>query len=89
MAIGHDLTVASGIFTTSASNRALTIGGNLTVGGTFRENGSAVAVAGNVTNNGTITPATSTLRLNGSAGQSIGGSATMPAFNLIINDPPA
>ncbi len=86
MVITHDLTVASGIFTTSASFHALTVGGNLTVAGTFRENGSAVSVGGNVTNNGTITPATSTLTLNGSAGQSIGGSATMPAFNLVIND---
>ena len=86
MVITHDLTVASGIFTTSASNHALMVGGNLTVAGTFRENGSAVSVEGNVTNNGTITPATSTLTLNGSAGQSIGGSATMPAFNLVIND---
>ena len=87
MTIGHNLTVAGGTFTTSASNFGLTIGGDVTVGGTFRWNGSAVAIAGNLTNNGTIVPGTSTLTLNGSAGQSIGGAIATPAFHLVVNDP--
>ena len=87
MAIGHNLTVAGGTLTTSASNFGLTIGGDVTVGATFRWNGSAVAIAGNLTNNGTIVPGTSTLTLNGSAGQTIGGAAATPAFHLVINDP--
>ena len=86
MAIGHNLTVAGGTYTTSASNFGLTIGGDVTVGATFRWNGSAVAIAGNLTNNGTIVPGTSTLTLNGSAGQSIGGATATPAFHLVIND---
>ena len=45
MAIGHNLTVAGGTLTTSASNFGLTIGGDVTVGATFRWNGSAVAIA--------------------------------------------
>ena len=86
MSIGHTLTVAGGTFTTSASNFGLTIGGDVTVAGTFRWNGSAVAIGGNLTDNGTIVPGTSTLTLNGSAGQSIGGATATPAFHLVIND---
>ena len=77
MAIGHNLTITGGTLTTSASNFGLTIGGDATVGATFRWNGSAVAIAGNLTNNGTIVPGTSTLTLNGSAGQTIGGAVAV------------
>ena len=87
MTIGRDLTVAGGTFTTSTSSHGLTIGGNLTVGSTFRENGSAVALRGNLVNNGTVVPGTSTLTLDGVSGQTIGGSVTTPAFNLVIDDP--
>ena len=86
MTVGHDMTVSAGTFTTSGANHGLTIGGNLTVGTTFRENGSTVTIAGNLTNNGTIVPGTSTLILNGLAGQTIGGSVATPAFNLVIDD---
>ena len=87
MTVGHDLTVAAGTFTTSTSNYGLTIGGNLAVASTFRENGSAVAVGGNLVNNGTVVPGTSTLTLDGVNGQTIGGSVTTPSFNLVIDDP--
>ena len=86
MAIGHNLTVSGGTFTTSATSYALTIGGDVTVGSTFRWNGSAVSVAGNLTNNGTIVPGASTLTFSGSAGQSISGTVAVPAFNLVVND---
>ncbi len=86
MAIGRNLTVAGGTFTTSASSASLTIGGDVTVGGTFRWNGSAVAIAGNLTNNATIVPGTSTLTLNGSSGQTIGGAVATPAFHLVVDD---
>ncbi len=87
MMVLHDLSVSAGTFTTSASNHALTVAGNLTVTGTLRENGSSVIVAGNVIDNGTIVQGTSTLTLNGSLGQTISGSASLPAFNLVIGDP--
>ena len=85
--IARDFTVLAGTFTTSASNYGLTIGRNMTVGATFRANGSPIDVAGDLTNNGTIVPGTSTLTLDGVAGQSIGGSVALPAFNLVVDDP--
>ena len=87
MVIAHNLTVSAGTFTTSASGYGLTIGGNLTVTGIFRENGSAVVIQGNVTNNGTVVAGTSTVTLNGSAGQSIGGSVAMSSYNLVVVNP--
>ncbi len=86
MRIGHDLKVNAGTFTTSAASHALTVDGSVTIGGTLRLNGSAVAIRGDVTNNGTIVPGSSTLTLDGSVGQLIGGSATLSAFNLVVND---
>ncbi len=87
LAIGRNLTVGGGTLTTSTSNFGLTVGGDATVGGTFRWNGSAVVIAGNLTNNATIVPGASTLTLNGAAGQSIGGTAATPAFHLVVDDP--
>ena len=34
----------------------------------------------------TIVPGTSTVTMNGSAGQTIGGSVTTPLFNLVVAD---
>ncbi len=85
LSVLHDLTVTAGTLTTSASNYALTVTGNLTVAGVLRLNGSAVSVAGNVVDNGTIVPGTSTLTLAGSLGQTISGTASLPAFNLVID----
>ena len=87
MTIDGNLTVAGGTFTTSASNFGLTVAGNVTIGGTFRGNGSAVLLGGNLTDNGTIVPGTSTLTFAGSAAQSIGGTAATPAFNLVVDNP--
>ena len=87
MAVGGDLSVTAGTFTTSASGYGLAVGGNLTVNGTLRENASAIAIKGNITNSGTIVPGTSTVTLNGASGQTIGGSVATPCFNLVVADP--
>ncbi len=74
---------------------ALTIAGNLSVSaGTMHFNGFTVNVAGDVTNNGTITTtsASSTLNMNGSGVQTISGSGTWTTgtagrlLNLTINN---
>ena len=87
MAVGNDLTVSGGTFTTSVSGHALSVGRNVTVTGTLRENASAISIKGDVTTNGTVVPGTSTVTLNGSTGQSIAGTAATPAFNLVVDDP--
>ena len=86
MAVGHNLTVASGTFTTSATNYGLTVGGNLAIAGTLRLNGSAVSIGGDVTLSGTFVAGTSTVTLNGSAGQSLGGPLAMTFYNLVSSD---
>jgi len=88
MTVAHDLTVSAGTLTTSASNHSLMVGGSLTIMGTFRGNGSAVAVQADFTTNGTFVPGTSTVTLDGSAGQMAGGTAAAtPVFNLVVDDP--
>jgi len=67
----------------------LTVGGNLIVSaGTLalNTNNNPVSVAGNITNNGTITPGTSNVTLNGTGAQSISGTTTPTTFGtLTIN----
>ncbi len=87
MDIGHTLTVNAGTFTTSASNYGLTVTGNLAILGTLRLNGSAVAVGGDVSLSGTFVAGTSTVTLDGSTGQSIGGPSAMTFYNLVSADP--
>ena len=55
--------------------------------GTLRGRASTITVAGDVTINGTFTAATSTVVLDGSSGQTIGGTGTIGFFDLTIDDP--
>ena len=87
MTIGHNLTVSAGTFTTSASNFALSVGGSLAIAGTLRLNGSAVDVGGDISLSGTFVAGTSTVTLDGSAGQSLGGPSAMTFNNLVSSDP--
>ncbi len=87
MTVGHDLTVSAGTFTTSAGGFALSIVRNLSIAGTLQLNGSAVSVGGDITLSGTFTAGTSTMTLNGSGGQSIGGPSAMTFSNLVASDP--
>ena len=87
MTVARDLTITSGTFTTSASNHALTVGRNLTIAGTLRLNGSAVSVAGDVGLSGTLVAGTSTITLDGSGGQTIGGPSALTAYDLVVDDP--
>ncbi len=87
MSVGHDLTVNAGTFTTSASNYGLTIAGRLSIVGTLKLNGSVVSVGGDVTLSGTFNAGTSTVTMNGSGGQALGGPSAMTFYNLTANDP--
>jgi hypothetical protein len=67
--------------TFAASN--VYIGSDLTL---TQANGSTFNVSGNFINNGTFTPGTGTVNMNGSTAQSIGGSAATTFNNLTINN---
>jgi hypothetical protein len=82
----HHLTTAgSGIKTFLA---ATTVGGNLIIstGTTLATNNFSMIVRGNITNNGSFTAGTSTVTLNGTALQTIGGSVVTTFNNLIMNN---
>ena len=87
MDIDHDLTVNAGTFTTSASGYGLTVTGSLAIVGTLRLNASAVAVGGDVGLSGTFVAGTSTVTLDGSTGQLLGGPSAMTFYNLVSADP--
>ena len=89
MTVGHDLTVSGGIFTTSSSNHPLSVGGNVTISGTgsLRGNASSIDVQGNMTGTAGFVPATSTVTLDGSAGQVLGGPGAFSFYNLVASDP--
>lgn len=81
-----NIEVMSGVLTGAASGRACT--GNFTIdaGSTFKLNGGNgyLNIGGNWTNNGTFTPNTSAVNLNGTAIQSITG--TTAFYNLALNN---
>jgi len=83
--IAGNFTLSGSVVTTAITG--LTIGGNITIGtgttfaaGTFTHN-----LAGSWTNNGTFTPNTSTINLNGSNASNIDGSQTTNFNHLTIN----
>lgn len=77
----------SGTATTSPTG-ALTIGGNMTLnaGTTFNAGAFNHSVAGNLTLNGTFTPGTSTLTLNGATAQTINAATPITFNNLTITN---
>ncbi len=84
--VDHDLTISAGILTTSASSFAITVGRNLAIAGTLTANAGLISVAGDISKTGTFTAGASTILMNGTAGQTISGSAwTMSG--LAIDDP--
>jgi hypothetical protein len=88
MTIQGNLTTSGTVTPTTAVS--LTIGGNVTLGSgtTFDEGSTTHNVAGNWTNNGaTITTGTSTINFNGTAAQTLGGSAAvLSMYNLTISN---
>ncbi len=55
--------------------------------GTLRLNGSAVAIAGDIGLSGSLVAGTSTITLDGSAGQTVGGPSAMTVYALVVDDP--
>ncbi|MBI2269038.1 MAG: T9SS type A sorting domain-containing protein [Bacteroidetes bacterium] len=80
----NNYTQATGNFTAPAT---MNIGGNmLLTAGTYTA-GANTNLSGNMTyNGGTLTPGANTFTFNGSASQSVSGSATYPDFNNITID---
>ncbi|HEX6187526.1 MAG TPA: hypothetical protein VFZ40_05570, partial [Pyrinomonadaceae bacterium] len=78
------LNVTQGTLDTSDPNDfALIVTGNVSItGGTLLANASSIQVGGDWTNNGTFTNSGSTVTLNGTSAQAIGGSATTSFANL-------
>jgi hypothetical protein len=81
-----------GIYTASNNAaRALTIDGNMSVGGTYTGNTAPVNLAGNFTRTGTFTSGTGLFTFNGTAAQALTGATTftnmqMNATGLTINN---
>jgi len=73
---------------TATAGAAMTIKGNFTLGSGTNFNASSYShvVKGNFVDNGTFTPATSTMTLSGSSAQSVGGSKAPTFNNLTINN---
>lgn len=85
--IGGNLTLSGTATATEAG--ALTVGGDLTIGAsnTFANSTYALNVAGDYTENGTFTPGTGVLTLNGGAAvQTISGTATIGFTNLTVSN---
>ncbi|MEI7503485.1 MAG: T9SS type A sorting domain-containing protein, partial [Paludibacter sp.] len=82
----HNLAFSGSGTKTAAASLALL--GNLTIGAgtTFAPSTGSHAIAGNIVCDGTITPSTSTVTLNGSTAQTIGGVAYPSFYNLTIDN---
>jgi MSHA biogenesis protein MshQ len=83
--IGGNLILSGTATATEAA--ALTVGGNLTIGAsnTFANSTYALNVAGDYTENGTFTPGTGVVTLNGGT-QTISGTATVAFANLTVSN---
>jgi hypothetical protein len=81
----NDLRVNAGTATLTSNLVAV---GDLTVaGGTLAVGSNTVSVAGDVTIDAGLTVTTGTLSLDGLAGQTLGGAASIALYDLTINDP--
>jgi hypothetical protein len=85
------LSIASALTTSgtqsATAQAAVTVGGAVTIGSgtTFATGAFADSIGGNFTNNGTFTATGSTITLNGTGAQSIGGSSTTSFANLTVS----
>lgn len=87
--LNSHLTINSGTgFNTSATNFALTVYGNLYIGGTLTLNGSALGLRGNFTHatGGTFNANTSTVTFNGTSQQSFDGNLSSTFNNALLNN---
>lgn len=87
MTITGDFTLGGSASVTAGN--AMTIGGDFTLGSgtTFNAGAYTHSLTGDWTNNGaTFTPAGSTIGLNGTTAQTIGGSASTSFNNLTVNN---
>ena len=87
LTVDRDLTITGGILDTGAiANAPIDVARDLLVGGTLRGRASTITVEGDVTINGTFTAATSHMVLDGSGGQTLGGTGTLGLFDLTVDD---
>lgn len=84
--ITGDATIDGTYAASNVAGRALTIGGNMSVGGTYTGNVAPLNVAGDFTRTGTFTSSTGLVTLNGTAAaaQTVTGATTIT--NLQINN---
>ena len=86
LAVDHDLTISAGMLTTSPTSFVVTVGQGLAIAGTLMANASLISVGGDISKTGIFNAGTSTMLLDGTAGQTISGTAwTMSG--LTIDDP--
>jgi len=84
----YDLTVNNSTVTARVVVQGITVSNDVTISaGTFNVNSFNTSVGGDWTNNGTFTPGTSTITLNGtSALQIISGSSSTSFYKLTLNN---
>lgn len=85
---GNLTTSGSGTKTLETSGGSMTFAGTITIGSgtTLASNNKTMNVGGGFINNGTFTRGTSTVVLDGSAEQEIGGSTSTVFTNLTVNN---
>ncbi|MCB9056247.1 MAG: T9SS type A sorting domain-containing protein [Chitinophagales bacterium] len=85
---GHLTTSGSGTKTLESNGGTMNFLGNITIGNgtTLASSNKTMNVGGNWSNNGTFTQGTSTVVLNGTTTQSIGGANTTTFNSLTINN---
>ncbi|MGP8217803.1 MAG: T9SS type A sorting domain-containing protein, partial [Bacteroidia bacterium] len=89
LTVSGNTTLAAGTFNLSSSSPGTFSAGNLTIAGTFTDNGNAINITGNwALNTGGTYNGTGTVSFIGTANQTIGGTlvAGTSFYNLEIND---